>query len=49
MLLDISPRLKPQMTTIIYHHIKKILLKERKYKNMGIIPKTHMLTKTIRS
>jgi len=38
MLLDISAKLIPQVTTIICHHMKKILLKkekERKYKNMG--------------
>jgi len=37
-ILDISTRLTPQVTTIICHHMKKILLKkekERKYKNMG--------------
>jgi len=37
MQLDISARLTPQVTTIICHHMKKILLKkekERKYKNM---------------
>jgi len=28
MLLDISARSTPQVTTIIYHHIKKILLKK---------------------
>ena len=38
MQLDISAKLTPQVTTIICHHMKKILLKkekERKYKNMG--------------
>jgi len=38
MLLDISARLTPQVTTIICHHMKKVLLKEekeRKYKNIG--------------
>jgi len=38
MLLDISTRLTPQVTTIICHHMKKVLLKkenERKHKNMG--------------
>ena len=39
MLLDISVRLTPQITTIICHHMKKVLLKTRKrkkkYKNMG--------------
>jgi len=38
MQLDISARLTPQVTTIICHHMKKVLLKkekERKYKNMG--------------
>ena len=40
MLLKISARL-PQVTTIIYHHIKKVLLNKRKkkrkikYKNTG--------------
>jgi len=33
MLLDISTRLTPQVTTIIYHHIKNII--KKKYKNMG--------------
>jgi len=51
MLLDISARLTPQVTTIICHHIKKVLLKKgrkkRKYKNMGDYTKSHMLTKTI--
>jgi len=28
MLLNISTRLTPQLTTIIYHHMKKILLKK---------------------
>ena len=28
MLLDISVRLTPQVTTIICHHIKKVLLKK---------------------
>jgi len=31
MLLDISARLTPQVTTIICHHMKKVLLK----KNIG--------------
>jgi len=38
MQLDISARLTPQVTTIIYHHMKKVLSKkekEIKYKNMG--------------
>jgi len=38
MQLDISARLTPQVTTIICHHMKKVLLKkekERKYKNTG--------------
>jgi len=36
MLLDISARLTLQVTTIICHHMKKkVLLKKRKYKNMG--------------
>jgi len=42
MLIVISIRLIHQVTTIICHHMKKILLKkekERKYKNMGIRPK----------
>jgi len=37
MLFDILARLTPQVTTIICHHMKKVLLKkekERKYKNM---------------
>jgi len=32
MQLDISARLTPQVTTIICHHMKKILLKQRKKK-----------------
>jgi len=42
MQLDISAMLTPQVTTIILHYVKKVLLKkekERKYKNMGIRPK----------
>jgi len=37
MQLDISARLTPQVTTIICHHMKKILLKKQKIqkKNMG--------------
>jgi len=38
MQFDISARLTPQLTTIICHHMKKVLLKkekEIKYKNMG--------------
>jgi len=39
MQLDISARLTSQVTTIICHLMKKVLLKkkekERKYKNMG--------------
>jgi len=38
MQFDISAMLKAQVTTIICHHMKKVLLKkkkERKYKNMG--------------
>ena len=36
MQLDISAKLTPQVTIIICHHMKKkILLKKRKYKNMG--------------
>jgi len=50
MQLNISHGLTPQVTTIICHHMKKVLLKkekERKYKkNMGDYTKTHMLTKT---
>jgi len=38
MQLDISARLTPQVTTIICHHMKKLLLKknkkERKYKKI---------------
>ena len=35
--LKISARLTPQVTTIIYHHMKKVLLNKRKkkYKNTG--------------
>jgi len=33
MLLDISARLTPQVTTIICHHMKKSIIK-KKYKNM---------------
>jgi len=35
MQLDISAMLTPQVTTIIFHHMKKIVLlkKEKKYKN----------------
>jgi len=36
--LDISARLTPQVTTIICHHIKKVLLKEKRkeiQENMG--------------
>jgi len=34
--LKILARLTPQVTTIIYHHMKKILLnKRKKYKNTG--------------
>ena len=49
MLLDISARLTHQVTRIICHDMKKILLKkkEKKYKNMRDQTKTHMLTKTI--
>jgi len=35
MQLDISTMLTLQVTTIICHHMKKILLKKKKYKNMG--------------
>jgi len=37
MQLDISVRLKPQVTKIICHQMKKVLLKKKykKYKNMG--------------
>ena len=42
MQLKISAKLTPQVTTIIYHHMKKILLNKRKikkkykkYKNTG--------------
>jgi len=34
MLLNISDRLTPQVTTIICHHMKKILLKRRKRKKI---------------
>jgi len=46
MQLEISARLTPQVTTIICHHIKTVLLK----KNTKIrenYTKTRMLTKTI--
>jgi len=43
MLLDISA---PQVTTIICHHMKKVLLKKNT-KIWGDWIKTHMLTKTI--
>jgi len=34
--LKISARLTPQVTTIICHHMKKVLLnKRKKYKNTG--------------
>jgi len=37
--LKISARLTPQVTTIIYHHMKKNIIKqnkkERKYRNTG--------------
>jgi len=32
MKLDIVVKLTPQVTTIICHHMKKLLLKEKKYK-----------------
>jgi len=38
MKLDISARLTPQVTTIICHHMKKVLLKEKRKEiqvNMG--------------
>jgi len=35
MLLEISTRLAPQVTTIICYHMEKVLLKKRKNKNMG--------------
>jgi len=35
MQLDISARLTAQVTTIICHHMKKVLLQKKKYKNMG--------------
>ena len=38
MLVDISIKLTPKVTTIICHHMKKVLLKT-KYKNMEIRPK----------
>ena len=46
MLLDISARLTPQVTTIICHHMKKVLLKKKNTKIWGT-NKIHMLTKTI--
>ena len=43
MLLNISTRLTPQVTTIICHHMKKVLLRKRKRKKIqiygGIRPK----------
>jgi len=45
--------LTPQVTTIIYHHTKKLLLKikekiKKKYKRIcEDYTKTHMLTKTV--
>jgi len=41
MLLDISARLTPQVTTIICHHMEKVLLKkeEKNTKIWGTIPK----------
>ena len=38
--LKISARLTPQVTTIIYHHIKKILLNKRKKKENTNIRRT---------
>ena len=35
MQLKISARLTPQVTTIIYHHMKKILLNKRKTQLYG--------------
>jgi len=35
MLFDISARLTPQVTTIICHHMKKVLLKKEKRKIWG--------------
>jgi len=44
MLLDISVRLMtPQVTTIICHHMKKVLLK--KYKNMGELDQNSYVNK----
>jgi len=34
MSLKISARLTPQVTTIIYHHMKKVLLNKRKRKKI---------------
>jgi len=45
MQLDISARLTHQVTTIIYHHINKILLK--KIQKYGVLDQNSMLTKTI--
>ena len=36
MQLDISARLTPQVTTIIFHHMKNILLKQKKKENTKI-------------
>jgi len=47
--LDISTMLTPQVTIIICHHIKKILLtkkkKEREYKNMGELDQNRYVNK----
>jgi len=48
MLLDISTRLTPQVTTLICHHMKKILLKKKKkikYKNMRGLDKNSYVNK----
>jgi len=50
MKLDISARVTPQVPTIIFHHMKKVLLKERKKgnkSNYGVLDKIYILTKAI--
>jgi len=46
MQLDISTMLTLQVTTIICHNMKKVLLKKKK-KIWGNLTKIHILTKTI--
>jgi len=49
MLLDISVRLTHQVTTIICHYMKKILLKKKikKYKNMRGIDQNPCVNKNV--